>query len=56
MTATGRKILAIVCLVLAGYQLINSFLSAGTKKKNKISIYVNLATSICRIVFVSNIF
>ena len=55
MTMLGRKILAIICLVMFGYQLISSFIAAGNKKK-KINIYVELLTSICGIVFVSNNF
>lgn len=56
MTMLGRKILAIACLILLGYQLVNSIICSGSKKKNKSSIYISLITSICSIVFISNSF
>lgn len=56
MTILGRKILAITCLILLGYQLVSSLVCSGSKKKNKTSIYISLITSICSIVFISNSF
>lgn len=56
MTSLGRKILAIVCIILLGYQLISSLVCAGSRKKNKTILYINFITSVCSIVFISNSF